>query len=111
MENKNNLDPVLEKIEWHADGHLFGFGLSPEADWKVIFVSTVTLIVIVSMLNIFMFLRVDRGGLSREEALESEVPSLDLESLKGAVNYYQNKSKEFERIRNGTVTVVVDPSL
>ena len=107
MENQ-----ILKKIEWKQDGRPFGWGGSPDGDWKLIFISTLVLIVLVSAWNYLTFMKVSGGEIFiAEDVSTEEVPLLDVEGLKNAVLYYEIKALEFEKIKNGTTTSVVDPSL
>jgi len=105
-----DLSTIFNKLR--KDGRLFGWGASPHADWKVIFVLTVLLVLCVTALNIYVFLEVKNT--EKLMILETHVESreaLDLDKLGKVVLYYQNKSAEFDRIRTGTSSIIVDPSI
>lgn len=105
------LDPILKKIDLKAGEKLFKFGLSPESDWKKILIITITLSVLVSVLNVIMFLQVDKGEIFTIDPQNSEDSlTLDINELEETTEYYQNKALEFEKIKNGA-TAGVDPSV
>jgi hypothetical protein len=105
------LDPVIKKMDFKGDGHPFGFGLSPEADWKVILVATIVLSLAVSAINLFMFVGVDKGEIFTVDITESsDAPSFDLDALKSANEYYSQKSEAFEAIKAEGASVP-DPSI
>lgn len=100
----------LKKSGWKVRGGL-GFGASPEADWKIILISTMILAVLVIALSVFVFIKVDKGEIFVvERSVDKEEKALDISLLRETVLYYQNKALEFERIKN-SVTLIVDPSL
>ncbi len=89
----------------------FGFGTSPEADWKIIFVSTIILTILVIVSSIFIFIKIDKGEIFVVEKSAGEGDkTLDLSLLRETVSYYQNKALEFERIKRAR-TPATDPSL
>src|SRR3989344_5765629 len=94
-----NLQTSFKKLNWKTNGKLFGFGTSPEADWKIIFISTVALALLVIIISAFIFIKIDKGE-----------KTLDISLLKKTVSYYQGKAVEFERIKRAS-TPAVDPSL
>src|SRR3990172_6650882 len=49
-----NPQTFLKKLNWKINGRLFGFGTSSEADWKIIFISTMILAILVIVLSIFI---------------------------------------------------------
>ncbi len=100
----------LKKLNWKVNGRLFGFGTSPEADWKIIFISTTILAVFVIALSVFMFIKIDRGGIFVvERSAEEREMTLDASLLRETVLYYQNKALEFKRIKSA-ITPATDPS-
>lgn len=106
-----NSQAFLKKFKWQTNGRLFGFGTSPEADWKIIFMSTIILVVLVIFSSAFMFIIVSKGEtLVVGESSVQDAKSLDTALLKETVLYYQNKALEFERIKS-LVVPSVDPSL
>ena len=107
----NNLQTFFKKFSWKINGRLFGFNTSPEADWKIIFVSTLILACFIIVLSVLMFVRIDKGEIFViNKPAEEGAKILDVAVLKETVLYYQNKALEFERIKN-VRTTSVDPSL
>jgi hypothetical protein len=87
------------------------FGTNPEADWKFIFIYTVVIILLVTLFNIVIFIKIDKGEIfTTERPLEEEKGVFNLAGLKNTVSYYQNKGLEFERIKKEKVPTA-DPSL
>jgi|SRR3989344_9072915 len=106
-----NPQTFLKKLNWKVNGWLFGFGTSSEADWKIIFISTVVLAVLVIVLSVFIFIKINKGEIFVvKKSAEPEKKTLDLSLLRKTVSYYENKALEFERIRS-VKTPAVDPSL
>ena len=86
------------------------FDSSPDADWRIIFVSVVVFAVLVCALNVVVLMKVNRGEIFTVGGGADEVQlSLNVEELKATVKYYQNKALEFNRIKNSTSTIP-DPS-
>jgi hypothetical protein len=103
---------IFEKNEWKDKSIKLSLGSGPEADWKLILTSAITLIVLLSAWNVRTFLRIDSGGAleTEMESLESET-TLDTAKLKKTIEYYQAKQAEFDKIKSGIVTTVPDPSI
>lgn len=107
----SDINSILKNLDW-STRRPFGWGSSPDADWKVIFTTTVLLMVLASLLNVAVFVRVDKGKLfSAEEMMVEETPTLDFEMLKTTLSHYENKASEFRRLTSGAAAIVVDPSL
>ena len=101
----------IKKLNWKVNGQLFGFGTSPEADWKIIFISTTILAVFVIALSVFMFIKIDRKGIFVvERSTGGRGTTLDVSLLRETILYYQNKAFEFKRIKSA-ITPATDPSL
>jgi hypothetical protein len=101
----------LNKLNWKINGRLLGLGGSPEADWKIILVSTLILTVLVIALSVFIFIKIDKGEIFVVERPAGEgEKNLDVSLLKETVSYYRAKALEFERIK-GLVIPAIDPSL
>ncbi|MDO8569627.1 MAG: hypothetical protein Q7R89_02530 [bacterium] len=98
----------LKKLNWKVKGRLFGFGTSAEADWKIIFISTTILTILVVALSVFMFIKIYKGEIFViERSAEQEKKVLDTSLLKETILYYQNKALEFKRIKS-SVTPATD---
>ena len=101
----------LNKLHWKIGGRLFGFGTSPETDWKIILVSTLILSVSIIVLSVFIFIKIDKGEIFVVDKPTGEgKENLDTFLLKETVSYYEAKALKFERIK-GLVVPAVDPSL
>lgn len=107
----DNFKNFFTKLNFKKNGRLFGIGTSPDADWKIIFVSTIMLAILVIGLSTFIFIKVGRGEIFVvEKPTEEGEHNLNLPLLRETVSYYQDKLVEFEKIKN-TKTPAVDPSL
>ena len=107
---ENSKSPI-KILHWKIEGKLFGFGTSPEADWKIIFTSTLILTVLAVGLSVYIFLKIDKGEIFVvEKQDEQSEKTLDVSLLQETVSYYKNKEIEFNRIKN-LVAPSVDPSL
>jgi hypothetical protein len=106
-----SLEPFIKKIDFKSGTELLKFGVTPESDWKKLLVITIALSVLVSALNIFMYIRVDRGEIFEIYGeTGEEVPKLDIEELKKTTDYYESKASEFEKIKSGS-SGSADPSV
>jgi len=107
---ENPLTP-MKKFGWKTNGHLFGFGTSAEADWKIIFVSTVVLAILAMVLSLYIYIKIDKGEIFVIEKTAGQgETTLGASLLKETVSYYKNKAIEFKRIKN-VVKPAADPSL
>ena len=108
----NDLRTSLKKLNWKIDGKIFGFGTSPEADWRIIFISTIILIASVITLGVFVFRQTNQTDIFMPGDLDvPEGQILDTSVLRETILYYQNKESEFGRIKNSALLVPADPSL
>ena len=90
----------FKNIEWKKGGRLFGFGTSVRADWKIILTSTLILSILIIILSMYMFIKIDkREVFVVEKPVEMGDKNLSLSVLRDTVFYYQNKALEFERIK------------
>jgi hypothetical protein len=108
----NELKSLLQKFKLKREGSPFGWGASPDADWKVIFLSTLVLVIVVGGWSYLEFNRIIKGEIFvSKEVSEGGAPLFDLENLKKTAAYYEAKALEFEKIKSGTTSSVVDPSI
>lgn len=90
----------FKKIEWKAGRQLLSLGTSAGTDWKIILTSTLILSVLVIVLSIYMFIKIDKREVFVVEKPEDlGDKNLNLNVLRETVSYYQNKALEFERIK------------
>ncbi|MEK7147975.1 MAG: hypothetical protein AAB758_01620 [Patescibacteria group bacterium] len=90
----------------------FKLGKGPESDWRIIFVSIIIFAILVSALNIKLFVKINRGEIfATGENSPDKVANLNVPKLINTLDYYQNKKAEFEKIKSGGGAPVVDPSL
>ena len=89
----------------------FSLGSGPAADWKLIFLCGVLLLIAFAAIDALIFVRFR----SEEPAAASSDGSrtLDLDALRKTTSYYQNKKAQFDKIVGGTATgtIPADPSL
>lgn len=104
-------NPFSKKLTLKSGDRFFGWGESPDADWKVILIATLVLMILVSAWNTFSYLDISKGDTVVSEETNGEGQLLDVEALKDTVNYYQDKALNFEKIKNGEGEAIVDPSI
>jgi hypothetical protein len=97
------------KIHIHKNGRLFGFGVSPNADWKILFVSSTVLALIVAGLGTYFFVQVNRGEVVGEKKSTLDDRAFDSTLLKTTVNYYRTRSAKLEEIKS--LNTPPDPSV
>lgn len=101
----------LGKIDFKRKGREYTLGTGPESDWRLIFISTLVLAVLVVATSAFIFIEIERGGIFTIKDIETEeARTLNISKLAETVDYYEYKAGQFERIKNSN-TVAVDPSL
>ena len=102
----------FSKGRWKSGFEHLRLGLSPESDWKIIFFSTSIIAFLIAILTaaIFLFLN-KREILTTNQAIENGMKTLDVSALRDTVSYYQAKAVEFEKIKKGGGSLIVDPSL
>jgi len=84
---------------------------NPEFDWKIIFFSTLGLIVLAVALSIFIFIKIDKGEIFLAEPVDSgRAPTLDISRLRDTLGHYNDKRDEFNSIINASHSSV-DPSI
>ncbi len=110
MEQKTP-QPVKKKTLKFKLPH-FHRGTGPAADWKIIFLSAAALIVILTLINTFVYFSVVRQAtpeVSDGEGQDNLTLNLDL--LQKTAAYYQARQEVFVRIISGSGTNAEDPSL
>ncbi len=106
-----NLKTFFKKSDLKFSGNLFGFGTSPEADWKVIFILSAILAVSFVGFSVYIFIKIDKGEIFLSENLSQQNDKvLDTNLLKESAAYYKNKAVEFAELKNVGIPAV-DPSL
>lgn len=106
-----NFETNPKKLDWKFNIRSlgFGFGTGPEADWKIIFIATSVLALLIIALSIFMFIKIDKREIFvSDKSSEPSQRTLDTARLKETILYYQNKALEFERIKN-SATLITTP--
>ncbi len=107
---KNNFLP--KGINLKTGGRLFGFGTSPQLDWKIIFISAAVFTIIGIFLNVFIFIKIDKGEIFVADAPTGEGRNtLDIKELNSTLEYYQNKERAFQNYLDATSTAQTDPSI
>jgi hypothetical protein len=102
---------IFSKFKIIRGGRLFGFGTSPENDWKIILMTFMMLLVITLAACVYYFIKVDNGNflvLTDEE--KTPTSTFNLNRVRQTINYYEGKSEELEKIKN-TPEDILDPSL
>ncbi len=108
----DKLNLILKKLVWKREWRPFGWGTSPDADWKIILISTFLLIVLMSVWSFFKFIRINDGAVFDLGNESEEVePLFNLDNLQETVSYYKSKNLEFEKIGKDSSSSVVDPSI
>lgn len=108
METSTN----AKKLEAGSMSSSFYLESNPETDWKIIFISTLALIILTVALSVFAYIKVDKGEIfAAERSSDQKDRSLDLSSLRETVSYYEAKSLELETLRNTALVNLPDPSI
>ena len=106
----DNILKFFKETNWKIKSPKFTFGTGPEADWKIIFISAITLVVLAITLSIYMYIKIDKGEIfTIDKTKEGEKHVLNIDLLKETVSYYQDKYLKFESI-DRVNTSIVDPS-
>lgn len=101
----------IKGLKLHKNGRLFGFGVSPNADWKVLFSLFVLLFILISGVSFYMFVKIDKGEIfvvEKQSAVGSRI--LDTNLLKQTIEYYRERSTRLEEIK-ANKDATLDPSL
>jgi hypothetical protein len=107
----SDLNSILKNLDWNTK-RPFGWSTSPDADWRVIFIGTVLLMVFASLLNLAVFIRVEKGKFfASAEPQSQETLTLNTDELNKTLESYKNRAAEFGRLTSGGVSVVADPSI
>lgn len=108
MENSKS---IMNKFSLKRHGSFLGFGTGPQSDWKVIFGFSFLLTLFVIGMSIFVFTEIDKGEIFVIKKPEpQEMASLDVDRLRRAALYYEERAKQLEEIRLNPA-LAVDPSL
>lgn len=106
-----DLSQILSKLKFKKTRKNFGFGSSPEADWKFILIAFMVFVFMVVVACGYFFLRINAGDIFVATAPTEDVQSssININSLKSTLDHYKNKAAEFERIKI-TPETILDPS-
>lgn len=106
-----NFKGFLKKPDLKFSGNPFGFGTSPEADWKVIFISSVILAISFVIFSVYIFIKIDKGEIFvSKKTTNQDGQVLDTTLLTETVSYYEAKALEFKEMKMIRISTV-DPSL
>ena len=95
----------------YKNGRLFGFGVSPNADWKILFNIFLILILLVSFLGIYMFVGVANGDIFVvDKSPVVEAKNLDTNILQSTISYYESRAAKLEALKTNK-NLLVDPSI
>lgn len=99
------------KIHVHKNGKLFGFGVSPSDDWRVIFVVMLSLAIFVVLFGMYMFIKIEQGDIFVVQKEVSETDhTLNQNLLIKTIQFYQDRAMKFEAIK-ANKEEIVDPSI
>jgi uncharacterized membrane protein len=109
MSNFNFLNRI-ERGFHHGRKKSLGFGSGPYEDWKIISYVFGFFTLIVVLICVMVFIKIDKGEIFRIERAEIEQEKLlNVDLLKEAISYYRAKEVEFERILNSVSSNQVLP--
>ena len=101
----------LKKISLKRNGHLFGYGNGPDADWRIIFIVLAIFMIAVIASGLYIFLEINRGELfSPKEEAAATPTRLNTALLDKTISYYQYKATELEKIKASKESIK-DPSI
>ncbi|MDO8565295.1 MAG: hypothetical protein Q7R67_01590 [bacterium] len=105
-----NTETFFKKLTSKTNSRLSDAG--PEKDWKIIFMSAIFLTLLSIVVNLLIFIKVDKGEIFVVEAPgQSGERTLNPETLRETVRYYQAKAEEFQTLQSAPATGLVDPSI
>ena len=105
-----DLKEIFNKKEVSRES--LSFGHSADSDWRLILISAIVLVILISALDVKIFLKINSSDIPEPTSTEEPSNTVDLEKLRAAIKYYQGKELQFEKIRSNTATsTVVDPSI
>ncbi len=103
--------PFKLHLHLHKNGKLFGWGVSPNADWKVLFTIFLALTISVFALGVYMFIAIANGNIFLVDKPSTiEEKKLDAESIEKTVLFYEARVKKLQEIKSGSNSVI-DPSI
>ncbi|MES2214063.1 MAG: hypothetical protein V4465_01560 [Patescibacteria group bacterium] len=106
-----NINIQIKGLKLHKNGRLFGFGTSPKADWKVIFIVFILLFILLTAVCVDLFIKVNKGEIFVvQRGVAAPVPTLNTALLDKTVMYYEDRAKTLEDIQANR-DATVDPSL
>ena len=102
---------ITDKIHVHKNGKLFGFGVSPNDDWKVLAIVFGVLMLFAAIFGVYMFVLIDKGDIFVvEKKAVSHTTTLNKTLLTDTLKFYKDRAIQFETIKAVEATVP-DPSL
>ena len=101
----------IKGINLYKNGRLFGFGVSPNDDWKILFTIFLILIMAVSLLGVYMFIAIANGDIFLVDQTPAPIiEKLNITQLQKTILYYDTRAKNLEVIKVNN-NQVIDPSL
>ena len=101
----------LKRINLKKRERALGFGISPHADWRTIFIALLLLGLVAVAFGAYMFIRVDKGEVFIvEKKSDDTVRHLDPKELQRVVEYYQGKAEQYESLKTLKPSGITDPS-
>ena len=95
----------------HKNGKLFGFGVSQSDDWRIIANVLLILALTVSVLGVYMFIKIEQGDMFVvEKEARGTGNTLDQNLLNKTIEFYKSRALKFEEIKANKVEVA-DPSI
>jgi len=102
---------LTDRIHIHKNGKLFGFGVSPNDDWKVLSIIFGVLMLAAAIFGVYMFVKIDEGDIFVvEKTVTPPATTLNQALLTGTLQFYKDRAIRFNTIKAVEATVP-DPSL
>lgn len=98
------------KANVKRNGRLFGFGTSPEADWKIILITTVLFTIATVSFSAYMFIEIHRGEFFQPDSQTSiSTRPLDQELLEKVLAEHESREARLLEI-TANKEIIPDPS-
>ncbi|CAN5145900.1 hypothetical protein BH11PAT3_BH11PAT3_0930 [soil metagenome] len=102
---------ITDKIHIHKNGKLFGFGVSPNDDWKVLSVLFGVLMLSAAIFGIYVFVKIGEGDIFVvEKTVISHATTLNQTLLTETLQFYKDRAIRLDSIKAIEATVP-DPSI
>ncbi len=110
MPEKLGIKNIFKKTGYKKTFHYVHGMFHPRHDWAILIGGFIVLVILGSMFNFYLFLRINAGDIFRTKVGAINVETLDREAIKGMINLFEEKARHLQELKSSPIKVT-DPLL